>query len=104
MYDQHVAQNSLQSIIPDLATSWSWSEDGTRLTFRLREDVKWHDGRPFTVKDLQCTWDLLLGKSPEKLRTNPRKAWYQNVEAVTADADLTRPSIGSGRNRLCSPC
>ena len=89
MYDQHVAQNSLQSIIPDLATSWSWSEDGTRLTFRLRESVKWHDGRPFTVKDLQCTWDLLLGKSPEKLRTNPRKAWYQNVEAVTADADLT---------------
>ena len=30
MYDQHVAQNSLQSIVPDLATGWSWSEDGTR--------------------------------------------------------------------------
>jgi len=28
MYDQHVKQNSLQSIVPDLATSWSWSEDG----------------------------------------------------------------------------
>ena len=89
MYDQHVAQNSLQSIVPDLATGWSWSEDGIQLTFRLHEGVKWHDGRPFTAKDVQCTWDLLLGKSPEKLRTNPRKGWYQNLEEVTADADLT---------------
>ena len=28
MYDQHVPQNSLQSIVPDLATGWSWSEVG----------------------------------------------------------------------------
>jgi ABC-type transport system substrate-binding protein len=34
MFDQHVKQNSLQSIVPDLATGWSWSEDGTELTFR----------------------------------------------------------------------
>jgi peptide/nickel transport system substrate-binding protein len=27
LFDQHVKQNSLQSIVPDLATSWSWSED-----------------------------------------------------------------------------
>jgi peptide/nickel transport system substrate-binding protein len=36
MYDQHVPQNSLQSIVPDLATGWSWSEEGTELTFPLR--------------------------------------------------------------------
>jgi peptide/nickel transport system substrate-binding protein len=89
MYDQHVPQNSLQSIVPDLAANWSWSEDGRQLTFRLRDGVMWHDGRPFSAKDVQCTWDLLLGKSPEKLRANPRKAWYQNVEAVTAETDLT---------------
>src|SRR5690242_5655692 len=33
MYDQHVAQNSPESIISDLATSWSWGEDGKELTF-----------------------------------------------------------------------
>jgi peptide/nickel transport system substrate-binding protein len=89
LYRQDVAQNSLQSIIPDLATDWAWNEDGSELTFRLRQGVKWHDGRPFTANDVKCTWDLLLGKSPEKLRANPRKAWYENVEGVTADADFT---------------
>ena len=44
IFDQHVPQNKLQSIVPDLATSWSWNEDGTELTFRLREGVRWHDG------------------------------------------------------------
>src|SRR5215475_12688668 len=76
LYDQHVKQNSLKSIMPDLAASWAFSEG-----------VKWHDGKPFTAKDVVCTWDLLLGKSKEKLRTNPRKVWYQNVEEVVANGD-----------------
>src|ERR1700731_5123219 len=65
MYDQHVAKSSLETVVPDLATSWSWSEDGTELTFPLRQGVKWHDGKPFTATDVQCTWDLLLEKSSD---------------------------------------
>src|SRR5215831_3494167 len=79
LYKQDVPQSGLQSIVPDLASDWSWDEDKTQLTFRLREGVKWHDGKPFTAKDVQCTWDLLSGKSSEKLRINPRKAWYRNL-------------------------
>jgi peptide/nickel transport system substrate-binding protein len=74
MFDQHVPQNSLQSVVPDLATGWSWSEDGTELTFPLRQGVSWHDGKPFTGRDAQCTWDLLTGRANEKLRVNPRKS------------------------------
>src|ERR1700739_2990026 len=59
MYKQDVPQSGLQSIVPDLASEWSWDEDKSQLTFRLRQGVKWHDGKPFTAKDVQCTWDLL---------------------------------------------
>jgi peptide/nickel transport system substrate-binding protein len=68
LFDQHVAQNSLETIRPDLATNWSWNEDGTELTFTLRQGVKWHDGVPFTAKDVLCTMDLQLDKAKEKVR------------------------------------
>jgi peptide/nickel transport system substrate-binding protein len=87
MFDQHIPQNSLQSIVPDLATGWSWSEDGTELTFPLRQGVSWHDGKPFTAKDVVCTFDLLTGTSSDKLRVNPRKSWYSNLERVTTNGD-----------------
>jgi peptide/nickel transport system substrate-binding protein len=53
----------------------------------LEKGVKWHDGKPFTANDVKCTWDLLTGKSVEKLRINPRKSWYSNIESVTANGD-----------------
>ena len=53
----------------------------------LRQGVKWHDGKPFTAKDVKCTWDLLTGKSSEKLRLDPRKSWYRNLEEVTTTGD-----------------
>jgi peptide/nickel transport system substrate-binding protein len=86
LYDQHQAQNSLDTIVPDLAESWSWNEEGTRLTFKLREGVKWHDGKPFTSADVKCTWDLLTGRASERLRLNPRKSWWNNVAEIAADS------------------
>jgi len=88
MYDQAVKQNSLASIVPDLATSWSWSEDGTELTMPLRRGVKWHDGRPFTAADVKCTWDLLMGTGSDKLRVNPRKSWWRNLDEVVTNSDF----------------
>src|SRR3954451_23998562 len=85
MFDQHVPQNSLSSIVPDLAESWSTSEDGKSLTFKLRPGVKWHDGKPFTANDVRCTWDMIAGNAPEKFRVNPRKSWYRNLDSVTVD-------------------
>jgi peptide/nickel transport system substrate-binding protein len=87
MYKQDVPQNSMRSIVPELATSWAWNEEGTELTFPLRQGVKWHDGKPFTAKDVKCTWDLLGGKTSEKLRLNPRKSWYSNLEEVITNGD-----------------
>jgi peptide/nickel transport system substrate-binding protein len=62
MFDQYIPQNRLDTIVPDLAAGWSWSEDGVTLTLKLRQGVRWHDGKPFTAKDVKCIWDLLQGR------------------------------------------
>ena len=87
MYDQSKATNSVDTIVPDLATEWSWNEGKTSLTFKLREGVQFHDGKPFTAKDVICTWNLVLGNTTGKLRKNPRKSWYKNLESVEANGD-----------------
>jgi peptide/nickel transport system substrate-binding protein len=87
MFDQHKKQNSIDGIVPDLATSWVWSEDGKDLTFKLRQGVKWHDGKPFTAADVKCTWELIAGTGSDKLRVNPRKSWYRNLDAVVPNGD-----------------
>jgi peptide/nickel transport system substrate-binding protein len=87
IYKQDVAQNSMDSIVPDLAESWAWSGDKKTLTFKLRQGVTWHDGKPFTSADVKCTFDMLMGKSPQKFRQNPRKSWYDQVNEVTTSGD-----------------
>src|SRR3954447_15153261 len=87
VFKQDVAQNSVDSIVPDLAESWAWSSDNMKLTFKLRQGVKWHDGKPFTSADVKCTFDMLMGKSQQKFRQNPRKSWYDEVNEVTVNGD-----------------
>src|SRR5580698_2079421 len=87
IFDQHIPQNSMDSIRPELAKSWAWNEEGTELTFQLRDGVKWHDGKPFTAADVKCTWDLLTERSTDRLRVNPRKIWYANLAEVRTNGD-----------------
>jgi len=87
VFDQNKPFNSAQTIVPDLATSWSWDATNTKLTFKLREGVKWHDGKPFTAKDVQCTWHNLIAKDSEGFNRNPRKVWYTNLNEVTTNGD-----------------
>jgi peptide/nickel transport system substrate-binding protein len=99
LFRQDVPQNRMDTIGPDLATKWSWNSGMTELTFLLRRGVSWHDGKPFNAADVKCTWDLILGNGTEKLRANPRKAWYRNLESVSTKGEtvtfhLKRPQPG----------
>ena len=88
LFDQSKQLNSTETIVPDLAESWAWDSTNTKLTFKLRQGVKWHDGKPFTAKDVQCTWNKLIGKDTEDdFRRNPRGIWWHNVKEVTVNGD-----------------
>jgi peptide/nickel transport system substrate-binding protein len=57
VFDPAKPHESLETVIPDLADSWAWDATNTKLTFKLHQGVKWHDGQPFTAKDVQCLAD-----------------------------------------------
>jgi peptide/nickel transport system substrate-binding protein len=87
-FDPDKARNGFDSIVPELADSWAWDASGTKLTFKLHPGISWHDGKPFTGKDVQCTWHRLNGIEPEYFRRNPRKIWYENLKEVTLNGDV----------------
>src|SRR5712691_2456497 len=86
LFDPAKPTHSADTIIGELAERWSWEDGYRRLVFVLRSDVKWHDGRPFSARDVKHTFDLLreAPDAPAKLRFNPRREWYTNVESIDA--------------------
>jgi peptide/nickel transport system substrate-binding protein len=88
LFDQTKMEANLDTIVPDLGKSWAWDSAKTTLTFQLEQGVKWHDGKPFTAKDVKCTFDLISGLvSSEDFRKNPRKVWYHNVKEIATKGD-----------------
>lgn len=87
IFDQSKPINGFDNIVPELAESWALDDTGTKLTFKLRQGVTWHDGKPFTGKDVQCTFHRLNGKEEGYFRRNPRKIWYENLKEVTLNGD-----------------
>lgn len=70
-------------LAPGLAESWEVLDDGRRYRFRLRDDVRFHDGRSLTAKDVVWTFGSVLrpeGGSPKRWSLGP-------VEKVLADGD-----------------
>ena len=87
IYDPARKVESAEHLVGELAESWAWSDGGKRLTFHLRHGVKWHDGKPFTAADVKYTFDLVRGASDKRLKLNPRKVWYENVQDIAVSGD-----------------
>src|SRR5215471_9658652 len=91
MFDPANPVESPDSVVPELAERWSWQDNYRNLVFFLRKNVKWHDGQPFTAKDVKFTFDMVRG-APDaqgKLRLSPRKDWYANIDAIEAPDPYT---------------
>ena len=82
LYDSLVWMTPEGEFVPWLATSWTVSDDGMAYTFKLREDVKFHDGTPFTAEAVQVTLDRIL--DPETGSTSAKTAIgpYDHTEIV----------------------
>src|SRR5215468_1644294 len=91
IFDQLKRVGRVDTIVPELAERWSWQDNYRNLVFFLRRDVKWHDGQPFTSKDVKFTFDMVreAPNATAKLRLNPRKEWYSNVDAIEAPDPYT---------------
>ena len=63
--------------VPRIATQWTWSEDHRQLTFELRRDASWHDGKPVTSADVVHTWKVLTDP------THGNSAWSAAMSAAS---------------------
>ena len=97
IYDQHVAQNSVQSIVPDLATDWSWSEDGTRAHLpaaprrqMARRQAVHRQGRQMHLGPADRQGEREAAhQSPQVLVQQPRRGHHQR--RLRGDVRLKRP-------------
>lgn len=64
VYDSLIWKDESGEFIPWLATKWETPDRGKSWTFRLRDDVKWQDGKPFTARDVAFTFNYILENEP----------------------------------------
>ena len=82
--------------VGDVAESWTASKDGKTYTFKLRRDVKFHDGTPMTSRDVKASLDKVI--FPQEGVPSARKAMYtmvDKIEAPDAHTIVIRLKFGS---------
>jgi peptide/nickel transport system substrate-binding protein len=85
LYSGLVSRDGDFKIVGELAESWTFSPDCRNLTFKLRPNVKWHDGTPFTAADVVFTWRTMIHpKTPTAYKED-----FYAVESAEAVDPLT---------------
>lgn len=83
IFNRLIKLNNKQEIVPDLAKEWTVSDDGKEIVFYLRENVKWHDGEPFSSKDVKFTFDTIIEQKGQISSS------LASIEEVTTPDDYT---------------
>lgn len=95
IYDSLVVQLPDHSIKPWLATEWSVSDDGLSYTFKLRQDVKFHDGTPFNAEAVKFNFDRILDPATKAANAAALLQPYKSAEVIdeyTVKLNLSTPS------------
>ena len=79
------AHNGENQVIPGLAKSWTFDSATNTYTFQLEENVKWHDGQPFTAEDVKFTIEAIM--DPENGSENAPN--FEDVQEITVVDDHT---------------
>lgn len=92
--DTLVAYDATLQIVPRIAERWESFDDGRRLVFHLRRDVRWHDGVAVTARDAVHTWELLR----DPIQGSPAKSVkFAAMQSVRAIDDWTVETVLSQR-------
>lgn len=85
LFDGLTDHDGDSQVIPRLAKSWDYDAGTMTYTFHLQENVKWHDGKPFTAEDVKFTFEAVM--NPENGSENAPN--YEEVEEITVIDDTT---------------
>ncbi|MGH8915381.1 MAG: ABC transporter substrate-binding protein, partial [Acidimicrobiia bacterium] len=85
VYDSLTELDAELNVQPGLASEWEYNDDGTELTFHLREGVTFHDGQPLTSADVVASLERILDEATGAVvRTN-----LLSISEIAAPDDLT---------------
>lgn len=85
LFNGLTAHDADDQVVPGLAESWDYDEDTYTYTFHLEENVKWHDGEPFTAEDVKFTIEAIM--DPDNESENAPN--YEDVEEINVIDDHT---------------
>jgi len=71
----------------DICSSWDEADGGTKFTYHIRDDIKFHDGTPLTSQDVLATYNKII--FPAEGVASSRKAFYKMVASMEAPDDKT---------------
>ena len=97
LYDPLVRwDRKVKKIIPNVAKSWEFSEDGKTLTFYLRKGIKWSDGAPFTADDVLCWYEIIKNDEitpvkPSWMMVGGELAKVEKVDDYTVKYSMAKP-------------
>lgn len=79
--------NKELKVVGDLAKSWEMSKDGLTYTFKLHDNVKFHDGSKFTSEDVKASYERIV-KPPQGV-ISARQALHNDIVAIETPDPLT---------------